>query len=101
MRRVFSTDPISGITRYWNHNPADDIAYLETEQDIGDLLEINKALYNDAERNWRGDMHRVANIPTTVITDLQKRGIWGAEDRMKKWLNSEEARPYRTRPGRV
>jgi hypothetical protein len=101
MRRVFSTDPLTGIQRFWNHNPADDTAYLETEQELTDSLDLNKAHYNDSESNWNGDMHRVASIPLAVVSDLMRRGIWGDEARMKAWLNDPDNRAFRTRPGRV
>ncbi len=44
-----------------------------------------------------GDIAPVATIPVVVQYDLLKRGIWQDKDRFRKWLNSIEAAPYRTR----
>jgi len=36
-----------------------------------------------------------------VLYDLIKRGIWSDPDRRKRWWNSIEAAPYRTRDFKV
>ena len=106
MRRLFEKDPLTGITRYWRHNPLDDTAYLETEQDVTAIMEANKRAFNDAENNWRGDMHRVATLPISLITTLQEQGIIDPKNdpkgvRFNKWLNLPENRVWRTKPGRL
>jgi hypothetical protein len=106
MRRLFSTDKDAGITRYWRHNPADDVAYIETEQDITGIIEANKRAFNDAESGWGGDMHHVATLPLTVITKLKREKIIDPENDPKgikfmRWLNLSENRAFRTKPGRV
>ncbi len=101
MRRLFEKDPLTGITRYWRHNPADDTAYIETEQHVEDMLDANKAEYNSAGTDWKGDMHKVASIPMTVYHDLKARGIIDDPARLKAWLNDPHNRYFRTRPGKV
>lgn len=100
-KRLFSHDPVTGLTRWWRHNPMDDTAYIETVQDIGDTLDANKAQYNDAERGWQGGMHKIADIPMPVYFDLKKRGILDDEQRFAAWLNDPANRHFRTKPGKV
>lgn len=101
MRRVFEKDPLTGITRYWRHNPGDDTAYLETEQEVGDVLDLNKRAYNDASTGWKQDMHKVASIPLAVYYELKRQGVLDDERRLKAWLNDPDNRAFRTKQGRV
>ena len=101
MRRLFEKDPLTGITRYWRHNPLDDTAYIETVQHVEDMLDANKAEYGAADSGWKGDMHKVASIPMAVYHDLKARGIVDDPVRLKAWLNDPDNRYFRTRPGKV
>ena len=100
-KRLFSHDPVTGLTRWWRHNPLDDTAYIETVQDVTDTLDANKAQYNDAERGWKGDMHKIADIPMPVYFDLKQRGILDDQERMAAWLNDPDNLHFRTKPGKV
>lgn len=100
-KKVFSHDDMTGITKYW-HDNRDGTVTIETVQNMNPILELNKENYKQTGRydKW-GDMSRVASIPLTVYYDLLQRGILNDESAMKKWLNSDEGRPYRTRAGKV
>jgi hypothetical protein len=41
-------------------------------------------------------MVRVASLPMLIYQDLKQRGILDDKAALRKWLKSEEARPFRT-----
>lgn len=97
-------DPLTGMRQTF-HMDVDGKLTLRNEQDPAVIASIVKAAQeeqNAASRNERiGEFRRVASIPVEVQYDLIQRGIWQDRDRMKKWLNSVEAAPYRTHWARL
>lgn len=94
--------PDSGITRLFHYDEAEDKATIETIQDVGEIVETNKALFNETDKHTQyGEFTRVASIPMSVYFDLQKRGIIGDQKRMKEWLNHSDQRAFRVRAGAV
>jgi hypothetical protein len=85
----------------------DDQYVFERTQDITDIVEQNKALYNatDERERW-GEWTRYAQLPFAVIDDLNKQGIMRGfavadEKKFRAWMNDPENRHFRTRPGKV
>lgn len=80
---------------------------IKDEQDVSAILEANKASYNQTDERTRwDDGARVAEIPNSVIADLNVQGIMRGftvldQKRMKAFLNDPANRYLRTRPGRV
>ena len=80
---------------------------IRDEQNVAPILEANKASYNQIDERARwGDGARVAEIPNSVIADLNVKGIMRGfavvdQKRMKAFLNDPANRFLRTRPGRV
>lgn len=101
--KLFDFDPITGVKKMWHYDADKDEAIIENIVDVSDVIEQNKAAYNqmDGKANWKGDMHHVAQIPMTVLYDLKVKGIADDPARMKAWLNDPENRFFRTRPGTV
>lgn len=108
--------------RWWLHpgDDGDDRITVETVEDVEPVLDANKRAFNEAPKSWKGDMHKVASIPSVVITELCRIHAerWGCSrsqvfrelmgnktDRAQKvWrylLNAPEFRHFRTRPGAV
>jgi CO dehydrogenase/acetyl-CoA synthase beta subunit len=82
--------------------------YETRTQDVGDILDSNKADYNSANEHgrWKGDMHLVSRIPLTVALEWEKEGVGLLsgkvdEKKLRQKLNSNEYRYLRTIPGRV
>jgi hypothetical protein len=98
--KVFSQDPVYGITTYWHYDESTDTATLQKSQEVEGLLDINKAHFNDAPNRW-GDWSRVASIPLTVYQELKTKGVVDDERAFKRWLNDPDNRFFRTRPGTV
>lgn len=76
----------------------DGVMHFETTQDDTDIRRFaheSRSSYSKHEK--LGDMAPVGSIPMLVMYDLIKRGIWQDPQRRRKWWNSIEAAPYRTR----
>jgi len=80
---------------------------IQDAQDVAPILEANKSAYNQVDERARwGELTRVAEIPNSVIADLNAQGIMRGftvvdQKRMKAFLNDPANRFLRTRPGRV
>ena len=98
--RPFSHDHQTGLTEYYYSDPDNDGFILETVQDVEPFVEFAKELESYAPTRW-GDGKIVAMWPAVVTAKLMKDGIWADKDAMKQWLNSDDAKPWRTRRGRV
>lgn len=104
------TDKIisNGITQTEFKDDGDQLIITQ-KQDIGAIIEANKAAYaqTDAKTRWGDTLNnRVASIPLTVFADLEKQGITRGftvidMKRFKEWLNNPENQVFRTRAGRI
>lgn len=90
-----------------NFHDIDGKHFIETRQDIGHIIESNKAQFNaiDEKAKW-GEWTKIASIPNVVIDDLNKQGIMRGfavldEKRFRAFLNNPDNRFFRTRPGQV
>lgn len=99
-KRIFDTDPLTGITRYW-HVKSNGEYVIETVQEL-DVDESNKRARNSTDKRTKwGDMSKVASIPLSVFYDLKRQGIVDDQKAFKKWLNDPDNRVFRTREGTV
>lgn len=99
-KRPFSHNPDTGLTEYYYSDPENDGFIIETVQDVEPYVEMANELNKLAPARW-GDGKIVAMWPAVVTAKLMKDGIWADKDAMKHWLNSDDAKPWRTRKGRV
>ena len=98
--KIFDVDPLSGITSYWHYDDATDTALIEKRQDVSEIVEANKAEFNEDHGRY-GEWTKVASIPLSVYYDLKAQGIVDDPVAMKRWLNDADNRLFRTRPGTV
>ena len=89
--------------RVYHYDNADEIATIETRQDVSDLVRYTKEMYanTDERAKWHDGFNHVASIPANIYWDLHKQGIVQDEERFKAWLNDRDNRVFRTRPGRI
>lgn len=93
---VLANDSLTGTLQKMHITP-DQRLIFETTVDLGNLPDLNKAEMDESSRTRRsGDMVRAARLPMVVYHDLMQRGIIRDKAAMRKWLKSEEARPFRT-----
>lgn len=101
--RLFDRDPLTGITRIFHYDDATEDSTIETISDVTDIIEDNKAYYNDVDERagWKNEFMRVASIPMPLYFKMKEEGIVGDQKAMKKWLNDPDNKYFRTRPGRI
>jgi len=80
------------------HITNDQKLIFESTVQIDDLAERNKFDRDNLSRNEKlpDGMVRVASLPMLIYQDLKKRGILDDKAALRKWLQTEEARPFRT-----
>lgn len=108
MKRLFSRDPLTGVTKYFTYNESssgresEDTFTIETQTDVEPLLAANGELYKEYTSldRW-GEGRRVASIPMPIYQKLRERGITRDPKAFKAWLNDPDNRAFRTSPGRV
>lgn len=100
MKKLLDTDPITGIRHMFEYDETTDQATITAEQDVSNVIESNKRVYNDANGKY-GDWTRVASIPMVVYMDLKKKGILDDQVALKRWLNDPDNKYFRTRPGTI
>lgn len=98
---VLEVIPETGTTVYFHWDDRTEEVTIENVQDLELLIEYNKTLRNVTEGRWKGDFHHVAQIPTTVLWDLQQKGILDDPERFTRWLNDRDNQVFRTREGRI
>ena len=103
-KRIFSRDPVFGVTKYWHYDESTDQATIETVQDSEALLDRNVAEYNEYSSldRWREGLGRkVASIPMTMYAELIATGKIHDQKYLKQMLNDISFRKLRAAPGRV
>jgi hypothetical protein len=105
-KRLFDVDPLTGQTQWFIANDGDETFTIQTTQDVSDIVEFNKAQFNEfsgSKERWGeeiGGRTKVASIPTNIYYDLLKR--FGRDQAAwKRWLNDPDNAAFRTRPGMV
>lgn len=103
--RFFDHDPLTGAVEYYHYDLETKGFFIERRMDVEPIVEVAKALSNDAADNWRADMHHVATLPDVITMKLMKAGILAGpgkvldQKRFKAWLNDRDNRMWRTKPG--
>ena len=102
MKKHFDTDKDLGIKRTWHYDDVTDMATIQTQQDVTDVIEENKNDFAqvDERAKW-GELTKVASIPLSLYYQLKSEGKLDDQAYMKRWLNDPENRYFRTRPGEV
>ena len=110
MKRVLSVDP-EARRKTTYHYDNDGSQYITTEQDVTEILDVNKRVANQYEKNsmignTQKHHQEVANIPLTIFYDLKKK--FGdpqdnpeAKKKWKAWLNDPDNRFFRTGGGQI
>lgn len=104
--RLLDRDPLTGITEYYHFDPDTNGFVIETQQDITNIIELNKAVVND-NAGWRGEFHHVAHIPLSILMDLAQKQIVTTggqildEKKFRAWINDSANSAFRVKRGRV
>jgi hypothetical protein len=100
-KMLFDYDPNRKMRRDAYIDGAD--VTIDTQQDITDLKDLNKAAFNehDGRSHFRKDMVRVASIPMNLYMELDRQGIARDDKALLAWLDRAENSVFRTAPGRL
>lgn len=86
----------------------DGTIYEKRTQEVGHILDANKASYNASPETGRhkGDLSHVASIPLSVVMQWKKEGFDlfdknVSQKELARRLNDPQYRYLRTMPGRV
>ncbi len=60
-------DSYNGITERFSTDKMTGDVQIVTTQDVDPFFEYNKAQFDNATRGFKGDMHKMASIPTVII----------------------------------
>lgn len=100
---VFEVTPEYRRSRLW----IDDESYIVRTEYLGEetLIAANQESFNDSQTKRFGDGKVVGRVPLNMLfgseTELSRKLKEGDRDHLKWWLNSEQARPFRTFRGRI
>lgn len=101
-RRLFSHDPVTGLTRWFHYDDDTDQCTIETTQNVEGILDDSKRSFNRYGKTARwGDGDKVANIPMSVYSQWCAKGQLGDQKVIRDWINDPANKHFRTRPGRV
>lgn len=94
---VLDYDALTGTVEKM-HITSDQKLIFEQTTDVQQLGDLNQSIRNEISKNdpTPDGMVKVASLPMMVYLDLRKRGILGDKIALKRWLQTDEARPYRT-----
>lgn len=108
MKRLLTSDPLTGSKTYFHKDPVTGLITLEEQQDVTDIIEGNKIAQNDGTNGWTPsrDMKHVATIPLCVLHQWSvEAGVHMNSPAMgeiiKKKLNDPDFRGFRTGLGIV
>lgn len=99
--RVLGGDLLAKRKILWHEEP-DGRIVVETQQDYEDILVENQENRKDRS-GFKGKqpLHHVAQIPLTVYEQLMRDGVVEDGRDLRKWLETEEGKIWKTHPGRL
>jgi len=95
---LFDYDPARRLRRDAYIDGADTV--IDTQQDVTDLVDLNKASFNEGRSHFRKDMVRVGSIPMNIYMELDRKGIARDDKALLRWLAQPENEAFRAAPGR-
>lgn len=107
MKVPLSYDPLNGATTWWHWDAETETAAVQTEQNVDDLLDINRGMANETGKKWIGEEGGpgtlVAKLPMIVLHQLQAEGRAPNQDwkAFCRWLQDPDNRFFRTHEGRL
>lgn len=103
-KKLLSYDPVTKTTEWHYYDHSNGKTYIKTEQDVKDILDINKRKqnsHNSSRFQKKGDYYHFASVPNTVLLDWKKKYYidWNKKEdlpKIEKLLMSNEYKYLRT-----
>ena len=99
--RLLEDDPVTGVRSTFHYDQDTGGFVIQARQEVDSILTDNHENYKDRDSSWKGDVHHVASIPSTIWAELKREGIADDEKALKRWLDDPDNRAFRTRPGHL
>lgn len=104
--RPLSYDPLTGTRTFHAYDSVTKKNHIRHEYAVTPILDMNAVELSHSSTNWKGDWHKVAEIPMGIIhkwaneegLNFYDKNCW---DAIKKRLNSNEYRRFRTKSGNI
>ena len=98
MSRILSSDPVTREVVLWHEGHHGDVG-VESRQDVEDILHTNQENRKTRRGYKHGNYHHVASIPSVIVEQLMREGIWGDTKAFLKWLDEHEE--WKSHPGKL
>lgn len=97
--QIFDEDSMTQTRRIIYRDPHEKLTTIVATQDVTEIVEENKAVYNSTPGRWKEAFNHVASIPIGLYFELKRKGIVDDQKTFKRWLNDRDNRAFRTRSG--
>ena len=101
MKKLIHSEQDIGYQQVFHSDSEGNLA-IQTVQDVTDVVEENKRLFNATEKStpW-GEGQRVASIPLSIYYSKEFQEIRKDQKKLRAWLNDSANAAFRTRAGKV
>lgn len=100
---LLKSDPITRRRTTYHQVDLDGADYVQSQQDVEPIMEAN----HEMRRHWTGakDPHGewgsfAGRIPTVIVDDLIRQGVFYDDDALLEWLERPENRVWKMHPGK-
>jgi len=108
MKRLISSDPLTGSATYFHHDSSSNTFRIENIQDVTDIVEQNKIAQTDGNNGWSKsrEFKYVGNVPILIMHQWAMEAGVALNSKefgevLKKKLNDPDFRAFRTGLGQV
>lgn len=99
--KVLDYNELTGTTQYFVVDPVTGQSGIETVEPTNPITDRNKRNYaqTDERAGWKGDWHKIAELPMSVAMDLYKKSSGGKDRKvLAKFINDKDNRAFLHRP---
>ncbi len=95
--RLFSHDPETNTTKIWHYDDEKDEAWIETKWDLNAIGQENAEIRKEDTGRFNDGLHRIGQIPMALYWKLKTQGVLDDKRLFRRWWQSDEAEPFKTK----
>lgn len=96
MRKVLDHDPNTGVSHVWHWDEDTEETVITSEQNVDQIVHVNKLLYNEQGKKFGKDGTVVASVPMSIYHEWVQSGKINDQKHLFRWLNDPDNRHFRT-----
>ncbi len=96
MKKILDHNPDSGVSHVWHWDEETEETTITSEQNVDQLIAVNKMLYNEQGKKFGKDGTVVASVPMSIFHEWQRDGKLHDQKWLFRWLNDPDNRVFRT-----